>query len=73
MNGKLILGILIMALTALFIMQNAAAVSIHFLTWTLALNGALLFFIILVLGIVVGWLLHTFFAFRKKASKKSDR
>lgn len=71
MNGKLILGVTIIGLAALFIMQNAAAVSINFLTWTLSLNGALLFFIILLLGIVVGWLLHAFVVFRKKAPKKS--
>lgn len=72
MKVKLILGTIIMALTALFILQNTTAVGIHFLIWSLSLNGALLFFIILALGIVAGWLLHAFVVFRKKASKKSD-
>lgn len=70
MNAKLILGVVIIGLVAIFIIQNAAAVSIHFLAWTLSMNGALLFIIILMLGIVVGWLLHTFVIFRKKAPRK---
>lgn len=70
MNGKLISVMVIIGLVALSIIQNTAAVSIHFLAWTLSMNGALLFIIILMLGIVVGWLLHTFLIFRKNASRK---
>lgn len=68
MKGKLILIAVIIGLIALFIFQNAAAVSIHFLAWTLSMNGAFLFIIILMLGITVGWILHTYAIFRKKAS-----
>jgi uncharacterized integral membrane protein len=70
MNGKFILVVIIIGLVAIFIIQNIMAVSIHFLAWTLSMNGALLFIIILILGIVIGWLLHTFITFRKKASSK---
>jgi len=68
MKGKLILIVVIIGLIALFIFQNAETVSINFLAWALSMNGALLFIIILMLGIVVGWLLHTYAIFRKKAS-----
>lgn len=68
MKGKLILIVVIIGLIALFIFQNAAPVSINFLAWALSMNGALLFIIILMLGIVVGWLLHTYAIFRKKPS-----
>ena len=70
MKIKLILAVIIIGLVAIFIIQNIMAVSIHFLIWTLSMNGALLFIIILILGIVIGWLLHTFITFRKKASNK---
>jgi uncharacterized integral membrane protein len=70
MNSKLILVVVIIGLVTLFIIQNMTAVSINFLVWTLSMNGALLFIIILILGIVTGWLLHTFIIFRKKASGK---
>jgi uncharacterized integral membrane protein len=71
MNGKLILGLASIGLVALFIIQNAAAVSIHYLAWTLSMNGALLFFIILMLGVLAGWLLHGF-VYRKKSSRKQS-
>jgi len=69
MNVKLILGLVIVGLVALFIIQNSAAVSIRYLAWTLSMNGALLFFIILMLGVVIGWLLHSL-VYRKKSSRK---
>jgi uncharacterized integral membrane protein len=70
MHLKIILVVVITCLVVLFIMQNTTAVSIHYLVWTLSMNGALLFFIILMLGIVVGWLMHTFVIFRKKTSRR---
>jgi uncharacterized integral membrane protein len=70
MNSKLILVVVIIGFVTLFIIQNMSAVSINFLVWTLSMNGALLFIIILILGIVTGWLLHAFIIFRKKASGK---
>jgi lipopolysaccharide assembly protein A len=70
MSGKLVLVVVIIVLVALFIIQNITAVSINFLAWSLSMNGALLFIIILILGIVIGWLLHSFIIFRKKGSGK---
>jgi uncharacterized integral membrane protein len=67
MNYKLILGLILMCLIVVFIIQNAAIVEIRLLFWAIAMSRVLLMFIVLALGIVVGWLLHGYSMHRKKA------
>jgi len=61
MNYKLILGIAAAGLALIFIIQNVAIVELKFLFWTLSISRALLMFLILSLGIILGWLLHSYF------------
>ena len=63
MNAKIILGIILAGMAAVFIIQNAASVDMTFLFWTLSMSRALLMFLILSLGFILGWLLHG--SFRK--------
>ena len=63
MNAKIILGIILAGMTAVFLIQNAASVDMTFLFWTLSMSRALLMFLILSLGFILGWLLHG--SFRK--------
>jgi lipopolysaccharide assembly protein A len=63
MNAKIILGIILVGMTAVFLIQNAASVDMTFLFWTLSMSRALLMFLILSLGFILGWLLHG--SFRK--------
>jgi putative membrane protein len=58
MNVKLILGIILASMAAVFIIQNARSVDLTFLFWTLSMSRALLMFLILSLGFILGWLLH---------------
>ena len=58
MNLKLILGIILAGMAAVFIIQNARSVDLTFLFWTLSMSRALLMFLILSLGFILGWLLH---------------
>jgi putative membrane protein len=67
MNVKLIIGLILIALTMIFIIQNVEVVQIRFLFWTLTISRALLLFIVLVMGIAVGWLFHAQSSRRRRA------
>ena len=58
MNVKLILSVILAGLALIFIIQNTAVVDIRFLFWTLSMSRLLLFFFLLVIGVILGWLLH---------------
>jgi putative membrane protein len=58
MNLKLVLGIILAGMAAVFIIQNVTSVDLTFLFWTLSMSRALLMFLILSLGFILGWLLH---------------
>ncbi len=69
MNIKLILALLLAGLVILFIVQNVAAVEIQFLVWSAHISRALLLFIILAIGIGIGWALNSLTAHAKKKKK----
>jgi uncharacterized integral membrane protein len=58
MRYKLIAGIVLVGMAVLFIMQNVTAVEMTFLFWTLTMSRALLMLLILLIGVILGWLLH---------------
>ena len=61
MNFKLILSIVMAGMAVLFIIQNVTVVDLKFLFWTLSMSRALFMFLILSTGIIMGWLLHSYF------------
>lgn len=65
MNLKLLAGLLLSAVAVVFIVQNAAAVELRFLLWRVAFSQALVIFFALAAGIVTGWGLHAWLAFRR--------
>jgi len=72
MGFKMILGIVLAGIAVLFIIQNVAVVELTFLFWTLSMSRALLMFLILSIGIILEWLLHSHFN-RIKAVKMQNR
>jgi uncharacterized integral membrane protein len=60
MNYKLILSLILACLVLLFIIQNAAVAEIHFLLWTFSMSGGLMIFLVLIIGVIIGWLLRSF-------------
>jgi uncharacterized integral membrane protein len=66
MNFKLIAGLVIICLIAILIIQNAAIVEIQVLFWTITMSQVLLMFILLAIGILVGWLLKSHFMHRSE-------
>ena len=65
MNYKLILILILAGLLVAFVVQNVSVTEVRFLFWTLAISRALLLFLVLSIGIIVGWLLHSYFARNK--------
>jgi len=66
MNFKLWLSLILAALALIFIIQNAAVVEIHFLFWTVSMSRLIWMFLLLVIGLLIGWLLHSLHDLRKK-------
>ncbi len=72
MSFKLILVLIIAGLVVIFITQNVVAVDVTFLFWSLSLSRALLIFFVLIIGVVLGWFLHSYFTYRKSKDELSN-
>ena len=73
MNAKLIAILVLIALVAVFIVQNAEVVELRFLFWKLGMSRALMFVFLVLIGIAAGWLLrgHMHQRTRHPADKQS--
>ena len=69
MNFKLITVLVLVGFSVLFIIQNVAVVEVQFLFWSIQVSRALLMFLLLAVGIIAGWFLHSFFNFRRRVSE----
>ena len=72
MHFKLILSLLLAGLAVLFVVQNVAVVEVRFLVWALPMTLSLLTFLLIAGGIIVGWLLHSYWTYRRKASTQAE-
>ena len=57
-NLKLTVGLLLASLIVLFTLQNAEIVELRLFLWKLSMPRALMIFLVLVVGIVLGWILN---------------
>lgn len=69
MNYKLILMLVLAGLSVLFIIQNVAVVEIQFLFWSIQMSRSLLMFLMLAIGVIIGWFLHSYLKYQKGKSK----
>ncbi|MGR8918027.1 MAG: lipopolysaccharide assembly protein LapA domain-containing protein [Gammaproteobacteria bacterium] len=60
MNTNRIAALTLVALVAVFAVQNAEIVEIRFLFWGVRMSRALMTIVLLAVGIAVGWLLRGF-------------
>ena len=72
MHLKLILSLLLAGLAVLFVVQNVAVVEVRFLLWGLQMTLSLLIFLLFAGGIIVGWLLHSYWMYRRKAAAAAE-
>jgi len=61
----LILVLALLALVGIFALQNIVAVEVRFLFWGFSLPRSLLIFVVLAVGILVGWALRSVMIRRK--------
>lgn len=66
MTSKLVTAIGLILLVMIFTLQNAAIVDIRLLFWDVALPRSLLIFMMLLIGVVIGWFLRSVFRILKK-------
>jgi uncharacterized integral membrane protein len=58
MNYKMIIVLIFTGLAVLFIIQNVTVVEIKFIFWSFQMSRALLMFILLAIGFIIGWFMH---------------
>ena len=69
MNYKMLLILILSGLAVLFIIQNVAVVEIQFLFWATQMPRSLLMFLLLAIGIIIGWFLHGYVKHREAKAK----
>ena len=57
-NLKMVLSLAGLTLFLVFVIQNTEAVDVEFLFWSFQTGRAILLFIVLAIGIGIGWILH---------------
>jgi uncharacterized integral membrane protein len=62
---KILLTAFLLVLVMVFSVQNATQVEIRFLFWEVAFPRSLLIFLMLLIGMVVGWILRSVFRFTR--------
>ncbi len=70
MNTRWIIMLVIIGFIAMFIIQNTVVVKIQFLFWAIEMSRALLIFMLLAIGVIIGWLLHEFMIHKKSMAKQ---
>lgn len=68
MNLRLIFMLVLVGFVVLFILQNIVVVEISFLFWSIEMSRSLLMFLLLSVGVIIGWFLHGYFGHRKSKS-----
>ena len=65
MRYKLISTLILIGVVVIFVIQNVTVVEIKFLLWSFEMSRSLLYFIIIAIGIVSGWLLNSYYRHKK--------
>jgi len=65
MNIKMITSLILAGLAVIFIIQNVTVVEVRFLFWTVPISRALLIFLALAVGIIIGWTLRSLSSSRR--------
>ena len=66
---RFILGIVFGILALIFVFQNMENTSVTFLAWTITTSRAVILFIILAVGFIVGWAVGSLGRWRRRAKR----
>lgn len=69
MHFKLAINLVLASLAIVFVIQNVAVVEVHFLFWSFSMSLALFVFLLFAIGVIVGWLLHSYAKHRGESAK----
>ena len=69
MKTKLGISIVLTVLAFVFITQNIEPVMVDFLAWSIEMSVALLVFIMFGGGIIIGWLLSSYFRYSRNRKR----
>jgi lipopolysaccharide assembly protein A len=72
MRLYLMLVLALSGIALLFVIQNVAAVEVNFLLWTVSMSRALLIILSLAIGFLLGWILHSYYAHRRRVTMKDQ-
>jgi putative membrane protein len=63
--------IVLIAIAMIFAIQNVAEVEVQFLLWSVALPRAIMILVVLAVGMLIGWILHSVHIRRQKSRNES--
>ena len=67
MKWSILFTVILLILVMVFALQNAADVEIRLLFWQVAFPRSLLIFLMLLIGIIVGWIARSVYRFSRNA------
>lgn len=70
---KFILGLIFGIIMVIFIFQNIDIVEISFLFWSISISRALMIFLVLLMGILLGVILQGIHRGKQKKEKRDDQ
>jgi putative membrane protein len=72
MNFKMGLVAILAIFALIFVAQNIEIVTVRFLLWEISMSRAVLLFFPLLIGFIIGWLVHSYLSYRKDKRDFSD-
>ena len=72
MNFKIGLVAVLALFALIFVAQNIDVVTVSFLFWEMSMSRAVLLLFPLLIGIIIGWLLHGYLSYRKDKKGLQD-
>lgn len=66
MKVRIIVTAILLLLVLIFAIQNSAIVGIKLLFWEISLPRSLLIFMMLAIGVIMGWFLRTIYRLQKR-------
>ncbi|MFB6286294.1 MAG: lipopolysaccharide assembly protein LapA domain-containing protein [Candidatus Bipolaricaulia bacterium] len=68
-NVRLISALVLAALIVIFALQNTEATTVELFAWSITTSRALMLFVVLVVGIALGWLLRSLQQRRRRSAR----